>query len=85
MAQETLDGLLQYMLVTLSLQEKQWLAQQLLLDVQDQERRPTVADDLLDAHLDNALQQINEGKVYSQAEAKQIRQKYAQRLYSQSL
>ncbi len=71
MAQETLNGLLQYILLTLPLEDKKWFAQQLEADIlrngSGEDDHSTPED--LKQRLQSAYQDAEEGRVYSQEEA----------------
>lgn len=74
MAQETLNGLLQYILLTLPLEDKKWFAQQLEADIlkhgsaEDGYSTP----EELKQRLLSAYQDAEEGRVYSQEEAHRL-------------
>ncbi len=69
MAQETLNGLLQYVLITLPLEDKVWFAQQMVADIH---RQQIVEDEYLRQALERSRQDIAAGKVYTQEQAHQM-------------
>ena len=71
MAQETLNGLLQYIILTLPLEDKKWFAQQLEEDIRIQVEKPETPEELK-AELRQAYQDAVEGRVYSQEQAHQM-------------
>jgi len=80
MAQETLNGLLQYVLMTLPLEDKIWFNQQMEQDI----RRLRAEQDEIDAidkAVDMSLEDIAAGKVYTSAQAKQKRAQLADSLF----
>ena len=80
MAQETLNGLLQYVLQTLSPEDKIWFSQQIEQDV----RRLRAEQDeveAIDAAVDMSLEDVAAGRVYSQEHAKQKRAQLADSLF----
>ena len=80
MAQETLNGLLQYVLVTLPLEDKVWFKQQMEQDIHRlQVERDEI--DLVDQAVDMSLEDVAAGKVYSQNQAKQMRAQLADRIF----
>ena len=80
MAQETLNGLLQYVLVTLPLEDKVWFKQQMEQDIHRlQVERDEI--DLVDQAVDMSLEDVAAGKVYSQDQAKQMRAQLADRIF----
>ena len=84
MAQETLNGLLQYVLTTLPLEDKVWFTQQMEQDI----RRLQAEQDeieLIDQAVDMSLEDVAAGRVYTQEQAKQMRAQLADSLfYSQA-
>ena len=80
MAQETLNGLLQYVLVTLPLEDKVWFKQQMEQDIR---RLQTEQDeiDLIDQAIDMSLEDVAAGRVYTQEQAKQMRAQFADSLF----
>lgn len=80
MAQETLNGLLQYILKTLPLEDKVWFSQQMEQDI----RRLRAAQDEVDAidlAVDMSLEDIGAGRYYTQEQAKQKRAQLADSLF----
>ena len=80
MAQETLNGLLQYVLTTLPLEDKVWFSQQMEQDI----RRLRAEQDeveAVDAAVDMSLEDIAAGRFYTQEEAKQKRAQFADGLF----
>lgn len=80
MAQETLNGLLQYVLKTLPLEDKVWFSQQMEQDI----RRLRAAQDEVDAidlAVDMSLEDIGAGRYYTQEQAKQKRAQLADSLF----
>ena len=80
MAQETLNGLLQYLLLTLPLEDKLWFIQQMQKDVNGQQEVDEI--DSIDNAVEMSLQDVAAGRVYSQEHAKQMRTNMAQRLFT---
>ena len=67
MAQETLNGLLQYLLATLSYDNREWLSRHLIEPQTEEEVAPyNMAE--LNARLDESEQQIAAGQVCSSEE-----------------
>lgn len=66
MAQETLNGLLQYVLITLPLEDKVWFMQQMEADIH---RQQDVEAEYLNQALENSRQDIAAGRVYTQEQA----------------
>ena len=80
MAQETLNGLLQYVLTTLPLEDKVWFSQQMEQDI----RRLRVEQEEIEAvdkAIDMSLEDIAAGRVYTQEQAKQRRAQVADGLF----
>ena len=80
MAQETLNGLLQYVIQTLSLEDKVWFSQQMEQDI----RRLRAAQDevdAIDAAVDMSLEDIAAGRIYTQEQAKERRAQLADSLF----
>ena len=80
MAQETLNGLLQYVIQTLSLEDKVWFSQQMEQDI----RRLRAAQDevdAIDAAVDMSLEDIAAGRIYTQEQAKERRAQFADSLF----
>jgi len=69
MAQETLNGLLQYVLITLPLEDKVWFAQQMEADIR---QRQNAEDEYLRQALECSRQDIAAGRVYTQEQAHQM-------------
>ena len=69
MAQETLNGLLQYVLITLPLEDKVWFAQQMEADIH---RQQSAEDEYLRQALERSRQDIAAGRVYTQEQAHQM-------------
>ena len=66
MAQETLNGLLQYLLATLSYDNREWLAQH-LIEPQEEAVAPYTMEEI-NARLDESERQIAAGQVVSHEE-----------------
>ena len=80
MAQETLNGLLQYVLTTLPFEDKVWFSQQMEQDI----RRLRIAQDetaAIDVAVDMSLEDIAAGRVYTQEQAKERRAQLADSLF----
>ena len=80
MAQETLNGLLQYVLTTLPLEDKVWFSQQMEQDI----RRLRIEQDetdAIDSAVDMSLEDITAGRVYTQEQAKERRAQLADSLF----
>jgi len=80
MAQETLNGLLQYILTTLPLEDKVWFSQQMEQDI----RRLRIEQDetdAIDSAVDMSLEDITAGRVYTQEQAKERRAQLADSLF----
>ena len=73
MAQETLNGLLQYILLTLPLEDKRWFAQQLENDILKQTSAANgySTPQELKERLTAAYQDAEQGRVYTQEQAHQ--------------
>ena len=79
MAHETLNGLLQYVLTTLPLEDKVWFSQQMEQDI----RRLRIEQDetdAIDSAVDMSLEDITAGRVYTQEQAKERRAQLADRV-----
>lgn len=85
MTQEKLNAILQIIIVTLPVQEREWFAQQLMRSVQQETTMKEDYDEQLDDHLNHALQQIAEGKTHTSNEAKEIRRQFGQQLFSKAV
>ena len=85
MAQEKLNAILQIIIVSLPVQEREWFAQQLLLSVQQETAAMDDYDEQLDSHLNHAIEQIAEGKTYSSEEAENIRKQFGQQLFNKAV
>ena len=72
MAQETLNGLLQYVLVTLPFEDKVWFKQQMEQDIQRLQAEKNEID-AIDMAVDMSLEDIACGRTYTQEQAKQMR------------
>ena len=77
MAQETLNGLLQYVLLTLPLEDKVWFKEQMEDDIRRLQAE-TEDEQMMHRHLDKALQDIADGKVYTQEQAHQMMNDFVQ-------
>ena len=64
MAQETLNGLLQYLVATLTYDNRAWLAQHLVEPQAGEEVAPYTMEEL-DARLDEAEDDVVNGRLYS--------------------
>ena len=80
MAQETLNGLLQYVLLTLPLEDKVWFKQQMEQDIRRLQAEQDETD-LIDQAIDMSLEDIEAGRVYTQEQAKQMRAQLADNLF----
>lgn len=80
MAQETLNGLLQYVLLTLSLEDKVWFSRQMEQDIR---RLQSHHDDIdsIDRAVEMSLQDVAAGRFYSQEQAKQKRAQVTDSLF----
>ncbi len=79
MAQETLNGLLQYVLTTLPLEDKIWFTQQMAQDIRLRiEQDETEA---IDMAIDMSLEDIAAGRVYTQEQAQQRRAQLTDSLF----
>lgn len=83
MARETLNGLLQYVLLTLPLEDKVWFSQQMELDIRRQKALQAEHDeiDAIDQAVDMSLRDITAGRYYTQEQAKQMRTQMAESLF----
>jgi hypothetical protein len=79
MAQDTLNGLLQYVLLTLPLEDKVWFTQQMEQDIRRLQAEKDAAD-MIDKAVEMSLEDIAAGRVYTQEEAKQKRVQFAETL-----
>lgn len=79
MAQDTLNGLLQYVLLTLPLEDKVWFMQQMEQDIRRLQAEKDAAD-MIDKAVEMSLEDIAAGRVYTQEEAKQKRVQFAETL-----
>jgi hypothetical protein len=79
MAQDTLNGLLQYVLLTLPLEDKVWFTQQMEQDIRRLQAEKD-ATDMIDKAVEMSLEDIAAGRVYTQEEAKQKRVQFAETL-----
>jgi len=80
MAQETLNGLLQYVLTTLPFEDKVWFQEQMEQDI----RRLRAEQDEIDAideAVEMSLQDVAAGKYYTQEQAQQRRAQLADSLF----
>ena len=80
MAQETLNGLLQYILLTLPLEEKVWFNQQMEQDIRRLRAEQEEAD-AIDSAVERSLQDIASGRFYTQEQARQHRSQVADHLF----
>jgi hypothetical protein len=83
MAQETLNGLLQYVLVTLPLEDKVWFKQQMEQDIQRLQAEKNEID-AIDMAVDMSLEDIACGRTYTQEQAKQMRANLSDELFYSS-
>ena len=84
MAQEALNGLLQYLLATLSYDNRAWLSQH-LIEPQDNISRTSKKLEPTEeqkARLREAYRQAKTGEVYSQEEAHRMMDEFAQEQYA---
>ena len=79
MAQETLNGLLQYVLLTLPLEDKVWFSQQMEQDIRRLQAEQDEVD-AIDQAVEMSLQDVAAGKYYTQEQAKQARTQFADSL-----
>ena len=82
MAQETLNGLLQYVLTTLPLEDKVWFNQQMEQDIR-RLRAEQDEDEIeaIDMAVDMSLEDMAAGRCYTQEQAKQRRAQFADSLF----
>jgi len=80
MAQETLNGLLQYVLTTLPLEDKVWFHQQMEQDIR-RLRSEQDEVDAIDMAVDMSLEDVAAGRYYTQEQAKQRRSEFADTLF----
>ena len=80
MAQETLNGLLQYVLLTLPLEDKVWFKQQMEQDIRRLQTEQNESD-MIDQAVDMSLEDVDAGRVYTQEQAKQLRSQLADSLF----
>ena len=80
MAQETLNGLLQYVLLTLSLEDKVWFSKQMEQDIRRIQSRHDDIDSI-DSAVEMSLQDVAAGRFYTQEQAKQKRAQVADSLF----
>ena len=80
MAKETLNGLLQYLLSTLPLEDKIWFSQQMEQDIR---RLRAEQNDVeaIDMAVDMSLEDMAAGRYYTQEQAKQRRAQFADSLF----
>ena len=80
MAQETLNGLLQYVLLTLPLEDKVWFKQQMEQDIR---RLQAEQDEIeqIDQAVEMSLEDVAAGRYYTQEQAKQMRAQLADGLF----
>ncbi len=77
MAQETLNGLLQYVLLTLSAEDKQWFARQLVNNVlEDEQIKPFTWAEARE-RLATAREQFRQGKYLTHEEVMQSQMRAA--------
>ena len=79
MAQDTLNGSLQYVLLTLPVEDKVWFTQQMEQDIRRLQAEKDAAD-MIDKAVEMSLEDIAAGRVYTQEEAKQKRVQFAETL-----
>lgn len=80
MAQETLNGLLQYVLLTLPLEDKVWFSQQMEQDIRRLQAEQDEID-RIDQAIDMSLEDVAAGRVYTHEQAKQMRAQLADNLF----
>ena len=80
MAQETLNGLLQYVLLTLPLEDKVWFKQQMEQDIRRLQAEQDEID-MIDQAVEMSLEDVAAGRVYTQEQAKQMRKQLADSLF----
>lgn len=80
MAQETLNGLLQYVLLTLPLADKVWFKQQMEQDINRLQAEQDEID-AIDQAVELSLQDVAAGRYYTQEQAKQARAQFAESLF----
>ena len=71
MAQETLNGLLQYVLLTLPLEDKVWFKQQMEQDIRRLQAEQDEID-MIDQAVEMSLEDVAAGRVYTQEQAHQM-------------
>lgn len=83
MAQDTLNGLLQYILLTLPLEDKVWFSQQMEQDILRLKAQQANQDeiDAIDQAVDMSLSDVKAGRYYTQEQAKQMRTQMADSLF----
>ena len=72
MAQETLNGLLQYILTTLPIEDKIWFIQQMEQDVHRLKSEEDEVD-LLDRAVERSLEEVAAGRFYTEEQARTMR------------
>ena len=80
MSQETLNGLLRYVLLTLPLEDKVWFTQQLEQDIRRLQAEQGEIE-FIDQAVDMSLEDIAADRVYTQEQAKQMRSQLADSLF----
>jgi len=80
MAQETLNGLLQYVLTTLSLEDKVWFSLQMEQDIRRLRAEQNEVE-AIDMAVDMSLEDVAAGRYYTQEQAKQRRAQFADSLF----
>ena len=80
MAQETLNGLLQYVLLTLPLEDKVWFSKQMEQDIRRLQAEQEEIN-AIDQAVDMSLQDVAAGRFYTQEQAKQARAQFAESLF----
>ena len=80
MAQETLNGLLQYILSTLPLEDKVWFSQQMEQDIRRLRAEQNEVE-AIDMAVDMSLEDVAAGRYYTQEQAKQRRAQFADSLF----
>ena len=71
MAQDTLNGLLQYVLLTLPLEDKVWFTQQMEQDIRRLQAEKDAAD-MIDKAVEMSLEDIAAGRVYKRRQNRNV-------------
>ena len=79
MAQETLNGLLQYILTTLPLEDKVWFQQQMEQDIR-RLRSEQDETEAIDEAVELSLEDVKAGRFYTQEQAQERRAQLADSL-----